>query len=178
MNIDVDWLDPDFIQSMPIRPHDQTSNQLWLGIQLSHASNKDLLAATVKELNGRGWLAAYSRMAAVMCQKNMDNILGRVLVQTSPSDAYDMEKTLQHARLYVQEFERAGIPKSRYCIKILSTGPALNAAKILNDEGIPTLGTGVFSVEQAIACSQAGCLFISPYYNGTVLIGVRTTTQG
>jgi transaldolase len=36
----------------------------------------------------------------------------------------------------------------------------------LNAEGIRTLATGVFSLEQGIAASQSGCLFISPYYNG------------
>ncbi|KAF5637404.1 transaldolase [Fusarium sp. NRRL 25303] len=92
-------------------------------------------------------------------------IKGRVLVQTSPSAAYNFQETLDHARIYVSEFEKAGIPKNRYCIKIMATGPALNAAKILQDEGISTLGTGVFSVVQAVACSQAGCLYISPYYN-------------
>ncbi|KAK2474606.1 hypothetical protein H9L39_14566 [Fusarium oxysporum f. sp. albedinis] len=47
----------------------------------------------------------------------------------------------------------------------MATGPGLNAAKVLQDQGISTLGTGVFSVAQAVACSQAGCLYISPYYN-------------
>jgi transaldolase len=40
------------------------------------------------------------------------------------------------------------------------------ASKTLNGEGIRTLGTMVFSLPQAIAASQAGCLYISPYYNG------------
>jgi transaldolase len=40
------------------------------------------------------------------------------------------------------------------------------ACPILLEEGIRTLGTAVFSVQQAIAASQAGCLYISPYYNG------------
>uniref|UniRef100_A0A0D2Y1K9 Transaldolase n=1 Tax=Fusarium oxysporum (strain Fo5176) TaxID=660025 RepID=A0A0D2Y1K9_FUSOF len=48
---------------------------------------------------------------------------------------------------------------------IMLACPGLNAAKVLQDEGISTLGTGVFSVAQAVACSQAGCLYISPYYN-------------
>lgn len=101
-----------------------------------------------------------------LCKRNIDLIKGRVLVQTSPSAAYNFQETLDHARIYVSEFEKAGIPKNRYCIKIMATGPGLNAAKILQDEGISTLGTGVFSVIQAVACSQAGCLYISPYYNG------------
>src|SRR6478735_10750635 len=104
--------------------------------------------------------------AVLMCKKNIDSIQGRVLLQTLPSKAYDTQATLDHARLYDQEFARAGIGRDRFCIKIPSTGPALNAAKILSAEGIPTLGTALFSIAQAIACSQAGMLYISPYYNG------------
>lgn len=101
-----------------------------------------------------------------MCKKNIDNISGRVLLQTLPSKAYDTQATVDHARLYDREFARVGIGRDRYCIKIPATGPALNAAKILSQEGISTLGTAVFGLPQAIACSQAGCLYISPYYNG------------
>jgi transaldolase len=102
-----------------------------------------------------------------MCKKNIDLIRGRVLLQTLPSKCYDTEFTLTHARLYDTEFARVGITRDRYCIKIPSTGPALNAAKILTTEGIPTLGTALFGMPQAIACSQAGCYYISPYYNET-----------
>lgn len=101
-----------------------------------------------------------------MCKTNIDLIQDRVLLQTLPSNAYSTEKTIEHARLYDAEFARIGIGRDRYCIKIPSTGPALNAAKILSAEGIPTLGTALFGLPQAIACSQAGCLYISPYYNG------------
>jgi transaldolase len=102
-----------------------------------------------------------------MCKKNIPNISGRVLLQTLPSEAYNTKNTLDHAHLYDKEFARAGISRERYCIKIPSTGPALNAAKVLSEEGIPTLGTAMFNLAQAIACSQAGCLYISPYYNET-----------
>ena len=40
------------------------------------------------------------------------------------------------------------------------------AARILEQEHkVRTLGTGLFSVPQALAAAQAGCLYISPYYN-------------
>ena len=42
----------------------------------------------------------------------------------------------------------------------------MNAAKILNAEGIRTLGTSLFGLPQAIASSQSDCLYISPYFNG------------
>ncbi|KUI67411.1 Transaldolase [Cytospora mali] len=155
LNVDVDWMDPEYVKNMPIKPHDQTSNQLWVDIQLGHESNAELLRRTARELKDQGWLAIYTRMAVLMCKKNIDNIRGRVLLQTLPSKAYDTEATLAHARLYDQEFARAGIGRDRYCIKIPSTGPALNAAKTLSSEGIPTLGTALFGLPQAIACSQA-----------------------
>ena len=88
------------------------------------------------------------------------------MVQTIPSAAYNLEKTLAHARLYAHEFNRIGVPRDRFAIKIISTGQGVSAARILQNEGISTLGTGVFGLNQAVACSQAGCLFISPYYNG------------
>lgn len=108
-----------------------------------------------------------------MCQKNIDNITGRVFLQTLPSKAYDTQATVEHARLYDQEFKLAGISRERFCIKIPATGPALNAAKILAAEGIPTLGTAVFGLHQAIACSQAGMMYISPFLNGKAEMSCR-----
>lgn len=101
-----------------------------------------------------------------MCKENINSILGRVLVQTSPSQAYDTEATIEHAKLYDREFRERGIPRERFCIKIPATGPGVLAMRRLSQDGIPVLGTAVFNVEQAIACSQAGCIYISPYYNG------------
>lgn len=102
----------------------------------------------------------------MLCKENIDNIKGRVLLQVLPSEAYNREKVIEHARMYAREFESVGIPKSRFCIKIPSTGPAMNACIVLTKEGIPTLGTTLFGLPQAIAASQAGCHYISPYYNG------------
>lgn len=100
-----------------------------------------------------------------MCKNNIDNIKGRVLLQVYPNEAYSTQAVLDSARAYAREFERVGISQDRYCIKIPSTGPALNACPILKQEGIRTLGTALFSLPQAIAASQAQCLYISPYFN-------------
>lgn len=110
--------------------------------------------------------------SVLICKRNIGNIQGRVLLQTLPSKAYDEKATIEHARLYGEEFKRVGISRARYCIKIPSTGPALNAAKILSQEldeeglQIATLGTAIFGLPQAIAASQANMMYISPYFNG------------
>ena len=87
-------------------------------------------------------------------------------MQVLPSEAYNAQGVIDHGRLYAREFAKVGISRDRYCLKIPSTGPALNGAKVLEREGIRTLGTALFNVAQSIACSQAGCLSISPYYSG------------
>ncbi|KAM0425371.1 hypothetical protein ACHAPT_009428 [Fusarium lateritium] len=166
LKIDIDCMDPaEAKRFLPFKPHDQTSNQRLVYEQMVSPENRDLFLKTVKEGKDEGWEVILDRMSALLCAKNMDNLQERVLLQASAFHAYDTEKVVAHARSYAREFEKAGIPKDRICIKIPSTGPALNASPILLEEGIRTLGTSIFSVVQAIAASQAGCLSISPYYN-------------
>ncbi|KAL2283620.1 hypothetical protein FJTKL_09693 [Diaporthe vaccinii] len=150
---------------LPFKPHDQTSNQRLVYEQMISPENQELFLKTVKEGKEEGWEVILDRMSALLCAKNIDNLQGRVLLQSSAFHAYDTDKVVAHARSYAREFEKAGISKDRICIKIPSTGPALNASPILLKEGIRTLGTSLFSVAQAIAASQAECLSISPYYN-------------
>jgi transaldolase len=178
-------MDPTFAKSLPFKPHNQTSNQLLVNEQMSISENKDLFLNAVKEYKDQGWEAVLNRIvrsaapttakaktdytylqSVLLCAANIDNIQGRVLLQTSPFHAYDTNKVVEHARAYAREFEKVGISKDRFCIKIPCTGPALNAGPILLKDGIRTLGTSLFSLPQAIASSQAGCLYISPYYNG------------
>ncbi|KAG5787946.1 hypothetical protein H9Q69_012986 [Fusarium xylarioides] len=133
--------------------------------QMIPPENRELFLKTVQEGKDEGWEVILDRMSALLCAKNIENIQGRVLLQTSASYAYDTRKVVAQARSYAREFEKLGISKDRICIKIPCTGPALNASPILLKEGICTLGTSLFSVAQAIAASQADVLSISPYYN-------------
>ncbi|CZR44904.1 uncharacterized protein FPRO_14656 [Fusarium proliferatum ET1] len=149
VNVDVDTLNTEFIRSLPMMPNDQTCNPAWLSLALQDPSNAELIRTTALDLQDQGFLAILSRLAVHLCKRSIDLIKGRVLVQTSPSAVCNFQETLDHARIYVSEFEKAGIPKNRYYIKIMATG--------------------VFSVIQAVACSQAGCLYISPYYNAKSL---------
>lgn len=57
-------MDPEYIKNMPMVPHDQTSNQLWVDIQLGHPSNQELFRQVATELKDEGWLAIYTRMVS------------------------------------------------------------------------------------------------------------------
>lgn len=62
VNIDVDWMDPAYTLSMPIVPHDMTSNQGWVHEQMCNPVNEELFKSVVKEYKDQGWLAIYTRM--------------------------------------------------------------------------------------------------------------------
>lgn len=156
---------PSVAKSLPFKPHDQTSNQLIVNEQLELPENQEIFKQAIAEYGDKGWEAVLDRMSVLFCAKNIPNIQGRVLLQTSPFYAYDKDKVIAHARNYAAEFEKAGISRDRFCIKVPCTGPAMNAAKVLNAEGIRTLGTSLFGLPQAIASSQSNCLYISPYFN-------------
>ncbi|KAF5557443.1 transaldolase B [Fusarium mexicanum] len=146
VKIDIDCMDPaEAKRFLTFKPHDQTSNQRLVYEQMISPENRGLFLKTVEEGKDEGWEIILDRMSALLCAKNIENIQGRVLLQTSAFHAYDTKKVVAQALSYAR--------------------PALNASPILLKEGIRTLGTSLFSVAQAIAASQAETLSVSPYYN-------------
>ncbi|KAJ9150894.1 Transaldolase [Pleurostoma richardsiae] len=165
-NVDVDDASTDFIKSLqPFTPHNQTSNQAIITGELLKPTNEGLLKDLVKQYGSKGWDEVYDRAAVQICARNVPLISGRVLIQTSLRYANDRDAIIRQCRSYAAAFADAGVPRDRFAIKLPFSGAAASAALVLNAEGIRTLATAVFSLEQAIAASQSNCLFISPYYN-------------
>lgn len=50
-------------------------------------------------------------------------------------------------------------------IKVPSTWEGLQACRTLKGLGVKTLGTTVFSMEQAALAAEAGCIYVSPFLN-------------
>lgn len=107
--------------------------------------------------------------AVAVTARNVPYLSGRVLIQVSLRHLNDVDAIIAQCRRYAASYAAAGISTDRYAIKLPFSGGAAAAARVLKAEGIPTLATSVFCVEQAVAASQAGCVMISPYYNGTHL---------
>ncbi|PTB75038.1 aldolase [Trichoderma longibrachiatum ATCC 18648] len=149
-NVDVDDADTELIKSIPFTPHNP---------------DEALLKDLVRQYGSQGWERVYDQAAVHLTARNIPHLSGRVLIQTSLRHVSSSAATLAHARRLAALYEEAGVPRDRFAIKIPFSGPAAAAAAVLNAEGIRTLATGVFSLEQGIAASQSGCLFISPYYN-------------
>ncbi|UKZ52772.1 hypothetical protein TrVGV298_006559 [Trichoderma virens] len=163
-NVDVDDADTELIKSIPFTPHNQTSNQAIITNAL--LADEALLKDLVRQYGSQGWERVYDQAAIALTARNIPLLSGRVLIQTSLRHVSSSSATIAHARTLAALYDQAGVPRDRFAIKIPFSGPAAAAARVLNQEGIRTLATSVFSLEQGIAASQSGCLYISPYYNG------------
>ncbi|KAL3759442.1 hypothetical protein ACHAWU_000741 [Discostella pseudostelligera] len=88
---------------------------------------------------------------------------GYVSTEVDARLSFDTEATIQKARDLIQMYEDVGVPKERILIKVASTWEGIQAAKILEQEGITCNATLIFSIAQAIACAEVGCTLISPF---------------
>ncbi|KAF5364750.1 hypothetical protein D9758_009309 [Tetrapyrgos nigripes] len=156
---------------------DMTSNQAILGGQAERPENADLVKQAIEEVKatykesgakkeGEAFAMDVIDVLTVLVAKRVYPYLkGNVHAQTSPCAAYDIDQTVAHATKLVNLFEKHGIPKSRVCIKIPTSAESMVACHKLKQVGIQTLATCLFSVPQALAASQANCIYVAPYFN-------------
>jgi len=90
-------------------------------------------------------------------------IPGRVSTEVSANLSFDTLRTIAKARRLISLYEEKGISRDRVLIKIASTWEGIQAAGVLEWEGIHCNLTLLFSFAQAVACAEAGVTLISPF---------------
>ncbi|MDN3504815.1 MAG: transaldolase [Rhabdochlamydiaceae bacterium] len=88
---------------------------------------------------------------------------GRVSTEVDARLSYDVEGSVAKAHQYIELYKEAGIAKERVLIKLAATWEGVQAAKILEAEGIHCNMTLMFSMAQAVACAQVNATLISPF---------------
>ncbi|MCI1051862.1 MULTISPECIES: transaldolase [unclassified Stenotrophomonas] len=88
---------------------------------------------------------------------------GRVSTEVDADLAHDTAATVAKARQFIQMYADAGVPREKILIKIAATWEGVEAARILQAEGIDCNLTLIFNPTQALACSEAGAFLISPF---------------
>jgi transaldolase len=106
---------------------------------------------------------AFDRLAVSFGLKILDIVPHRVSTEVDARLSYDTEATLAKGRDLIAQYEAAGVSRDRILIKIASTWEGIQAAKVLEQEGIHTNLTLVFGLHQAIACAENGIQLISPF---------------
>lgn len=88
---------------------------------------------------------------------------GRVSTEVDARFSFDIEATIEKARKLIDCYQQKSIGCERILIKIAATWEGIEAAKILEKEGINCNLTLIFNKAQAIACAEAGVYLISPF---------------
>ncbi|KAK1218329.1 hypothetical protein PQX77_019000 [Marasmius sp. AFHP31] len=177
VTVDIDAMDPEIAarHTKETKFCDMTSNQALVYSEALRPERAHLIRAAIDAVKNDSSQSHNDEdkllqdvldvFTVLLGKKVYPYLTGNVHAQTSPSAAYDVEKTVEHARKLVSLFEAHKIPKERVCIKIPTTAQSMVACKLLSEMGIQTLATILFSVPQAIAASQANCTYVAPYFN-------------
>jgi transaldolase len=106
---------------------------------------------------------AFERLAVSFGLKILEIIPGRVSTEVDARLSFDIEGTIAKGRDLIKQYEAAGVSKDRILIKIAATWEGIQAAAVLEKEGIHTNLTLLFGMHQAIACAENGITLISPF---------------
>ncbi len=106
---------------------------------------------------------AFDRLAVSFGLKILDIVPHRVSTEVDARLSFDTEATIGKGRDLIAQYKAAGVSRERILIKIAATWEGVQAAKVLEQEGIHTNLTLVFGLHQAIACAENGVTLISPF---------------
>ncbi|MEQ3696822.1 MAG: transaldolase [Pseudomonadales bacterium] len=107
--------------------------------------------------------SAVDQLAVNIGKEILAIIPGRISTEVDARLSYDQEASYQKAHSLIQRYESAGVSRDRVLIKLASTWEGIRAAERLEQDGINTNLTLLFSFEQAVACAEAGVFLISPF---------------
>lgn len=90
-------------------------------------------------------------------------IPGRISTEVDARLSFNTQATIEKARKLIALYKENGVSSDRVLIKIASTWEGIQAARVLEQEGIQCNLTLLFSIAQAVACADAGVFLISPF---------------
>lgn len=106
---------------------------------------------------------AIDRLAVDFGTHILEIVDGRVSTEVDARLSFDTRDTVAKARELIGFYNEAGIDRERVLIKIASTWEGIQAAGILEHEGIHCNLTLLFGMHQAVACADAEVTLISPF---------------
>jgi transaldolase len=93
----------------------------------------------------------------------LTSIPGVISTEVDARLSFDTPATIAKARKLILLYQDAGVHSDRILIKIAATWEGIQAAKVLEAEGIHCNLTLLFHFAQAQSCAEAGATLISPF---------------
>ncbi|OVZ62375.1 MULTISPECIES: transaldolase [unclassified Pigmentiphaga] len=153
----------DFEAMRAFRPTDATTNPSLILKAVQKSEYRPLLDRVVRDHAGASTAERMDRLLVAFGQAILDIVPGRVSTEVDARLSFDTRATVERARAIMALYAAAGIPRERVLIKIASTWEGIQAARVLQSEGVRCNMTLLFSLEQAIACAEARVQLISPF---------------
>lgn len=153
----------DFERMQAFLPQDATTNPSLI-LKAAQLPNYQALISQIKLQNaGRSVDHLIDALLVAFGIEILKIVPGRVSTEVDARLSFDTELTIKKAREIINAYERAGISRKRVLIKIASTWEGIQAAQVLQSEGISCNMTLLFSLVQAVACANAKAQLISPF---------------
>ncbi len=153
----------DFESMREHRPTDATTNPSLILKAIQKEQYRPLLLETIQENPQANTAQTLDHLLIKFGLRILEIVPGRVSTEVDARLSFDTAATVERARQLIQLYQAAGIDRERVLIKIASTWEGIEAAKILEAEGIKCNMTLLFSMSQAVACAQAKVQLISPF---------------
>src|SRR6478752_576664 len=153
----------DFEAMKALRPTDATTNPSLILKAVQQDAYRPLLEKTAREHRGASTAELMDRLLVAFGRAILDIVPGRVSTEVDARLSFDTRANIERARGLIALYEAAGIPRERVLIKIASTWEGIQAARVLQAEGVRCNLTLLFSLPQAVACADAKVQLISPF---------------
>ena len=153
----------DFERMRAFLPQDATTNPSLILKAAQLPSYQNLIQKVKSDTSGQLVNQVIDALLVAFGMEILKIVPGRVSTEVDARLSFDTEATVQKAREIISAYESKGIAKNRILIKIASTWEGIQAAKILQAEGITCNMTLLFSLIQAVACADAKAQLISPF---------------
>ncbi|WP_353233993.1 transaldolase [Diaphorobacter ruginosibacter] len=153
----------DFRQLGAFQPRDATTNPSLILKAVQKPEYAPLLQECVTRWKGRGIDELMDRLIVRFGCEILSIIPGRVSTEVDARLSFDTSATVARAERIVELYQAEGVHIDRVLIKIASTWEGIQAARQLEQRGIHTNLTLLFSFAQAVACGQARVQLISPF---------------
>ncbi|MFT4242840.1 MAG: transaldolase [Acidovorax sp.] len=153
----------DFRQLAQFQPRDATTNPSLILKAVQKPEYAPLLRETVACFRGRAMDEIIDRLLVRFGREILATIPGRVSTEVDARLSFDANATVTRAERIIELYQAEGIATDRVLIKIAATWEGIQAAEKLEQRGIRTNLTLLFSFAQAVACGQAKVQLISPF---------------
>jgi transaldolase len=159
----------DFALIKQYEPQDATTNPSLIFKALQKEEYAALLDQAVSEFKDKGASESdrlgliIDRVLVLFGLEILKIIPGRVSTEVDARLSFDSRATVDRARKLIADYAAEGIDRERILIKIASTYEGIQAADILQKEGINCNMTLLFSLPQAVGCAEAKATLISPF---------------